>query len=469
MNSHLTTPDLNPDAAASSWERTITNIRSNRGYGLLAFSLFDQLYVNLSGSMEAASTIKGSFFYPSADVAWQFTDLIDSEILSFAKLRIAWGKVGIQPSPYRFSTLASTGFEAFGGSFLIDNTKGNENLRPEIKTEWEIGTNLRFFENKLGLSITYYSNKTKDILFAVKANPSSGYSFNYKNAAVISNKGFEIDLTGKIIDKKDLQFSVFANFNNNKNLVVDIAGAETVDIGGTSKAVKGYPMSSFHLPGTLRDEDGEMILDDNGYPQLDKVRRVIGDPNPDWRGGLGFELKYKNFDLSVLFEHSQGGEYINRTRIVLYGFGVHQDVANEVTLTQDMVNIKGQLFTAGTTVRGNIGNFGAGDVLLDESWYRGIGGGLGFNKVNDLFIEDATWTKLRNITIGYTLRNVKVLKKLSLSSVRVSVTGRDLILWANLNGVDPESNNYGVSNASGMNYFNNPGTRSVLFNLQVNF
>ena len=125
-----------------------------------------------------------------------------------------------------------------------------------------------------------------------------------------------------------------------------------------------------------------------------------------------YEVITKNFDLSVLFEHSHGGEYINRTNIVLYGFGTHQDVSNEITLTEDLVNHKGQVIAAGTTVRGNIADFGAGNVLLDESWYReSIGGGLGFSKANDLFIDDATWTKLRNVSLGYTFDKVQITNK----------------------------------------------------------
>jgi hypothetical protein len=172
----------------------------------------------------------------------------------------------------------------------------------------------------------------------------------------------------------------------------------------------------------------------------------------------------------MLFEHSQGGQYLDRTRIVLYGFGKDQAVSNEITLTKALKNANGQIIPAGTTVRGNIANFGGGDVLLDESWYReSIGGGLGFNKANDLFIEDATWTKLRNVTIGYTFKNVNLSSKFGFKSIRVSVTGRDLILWTKVKGVDPETNNYQASLVSGMNYFNSPGTRSVLFNLDVNF
>nr|WP_319997978.1 SusC/RagA family TonB-linked outer membrane protein [uncultured Draconibacterium sp.] len=470
VNSRLQSTALAGGAPeATSWNKTINHIRSNRGYGVLTFSLFDQLYITTSGTVEAASSIKGNFFYPSADLAWQFTDFIESKLLSFGKIRASWGKVGIQPAPYKFQTLATAGLSDFGGAYAFDSEKGSKELSPEIKTEWEVGTNLRFIEDRISLDFTYYNNETTGILFAVKTNPSSGYSFNYKNAATMSNKGIEIDLGGRIIDQKDFQVKLNTNFNRNRNNVDDIAGAETVDTGGTSKIVKGYPVSSFYMPGTLRDDNGEMILDANGFPQLDTDNRVLGDPNPDWRGGLGFDVNYKNFDLSVLFEHSQGGDYINRTNIVLYGFGKHEDVSHEVTLTEDLVNHSGEVIPAGSTVRGNIEDFGGGNVLLDETWYRqSIGGGLGFSKANDLFLDDASWTKLRNLTLGYTFNKVNITQKFAIKSLRVSVTGRDLFLWTKVRDVDPETNNYGVSIVSGMNYFNNPGTRSVLFNLQLN-
>ncbi len=470
VDSRQPVTDLNPDDAATTWNRNISQIRTNRGYALLNLSLFDQLFINTSATVEASSTIEGAFFYPSVDVAWQFSDLFGNEDNDafFGKLRASWGKVGIQPGPYRFETLTTTGFNDFGGAYLVSDTQGNRNLRPEIKTEYEIGADLRFLKNRLSLGITYYANEIDDILFEVNTNPSSGFNNSYRNAGIIENKGWEVDLTAKIIDNNDFKLSVNSNFSNNKNLVVDIFGAETVDIGGTSKAVKGFPMSSFYLPASVLNPDGTRALDANGFPEVDTRDRVIGDPNPDWRGGAGMQLNFKGFDFSFLFEHSQGGEFINRGRIVMYGFGTHADVGNEVTLTEDLVNVDGNVFTAGTTVRGNIADFGAGNVLLDESFYRTRGGGLGFNKLNDLYVEDATWTKLRNVTLGYTFDR-KRHPNLPLKTLRVAMTGRDLILWSKIIGSDPETSYYGISNASGMDYFTNPSTRSILFNVVATF
>ncbi|MDO4163519.1 MAG: SusC/RagA family TonB-linked outer membrane protein [Bacteroides sp.] len=469
VDTDIVSSSLSANASASTWTKTLTQIRSNRGYAIIDLELYDQLYITLTGMQEAASTLVDSYFYPSADIAWQFTKNIDSKILSFGKLRASWGKVGTQPDAYKTQTLATTDYSSFGGSYAVSSERGNSHLKPEIKTEWEIGADLRFFKNRLDLKMTYYQNHIKDLLFDVELNPSSGYSTNYSNAGKMQNKGFELEASYLIFDKKDFTWSANLNFSKNKNKVTSLGGTGIVTIGGSSVALEGYPVGVLYRPGSLRDENGNLVLDDNGFPQLATSNLVLGDPNPKWRGGLGMDFSYKNFDFSFLFEHSHGGRFLNRTMITLYGFGTHEDVSHEITLTEDLKNYKGEVFTAGTTLRGNVHNFGAGNVLLDESWYNGLGGGLGTSKSHDLYMEDNTWTKLRNITLGYTFKSAWLKKKTQLSSIRLSVTGRDLICWNNLTGIDPESNNYGVSNAQGMDYFSSPATRSVLFNIQITY
>lgn len=470
VSTSLISSSLSSSASASTWTKTQKHIRSNRGFAIVDVELFDQLYLTASGMQEAASTVSKTYFYPSMDAAWQFSKLIPtSDILSFGKLRLSWGKVGTQPEAYKTQTLAVTTNSSFGGSYAVDSSKGNDDLKPEVKTEWEIGADMRFFRDKLNLKMTYYSNVINDLLFDVEINPSSGYSTFYDNAGKMRNRGVELELGYNIIRTRDFTWDASLNFNKNENKVLSLGGTGIVSIGSSSVALEGYPLGVLYRPGSLKDEDGNFILDVNGFPQLSTGNVVLGDPNPDWRGGFGMDFKYKNFDFSFLFEHSQGGVFLNRTQLTLYGFGVHQDVANEVTLTQDVKNYKGQTFTAGTTVRGNLYDFGAGTVLLDESWYNGLGGGLGVNKCNDLFVQDNTWTKLRNVTLGYTWNSAWLKQKTLLNSIRFSVTGRDLLLWSDLVGIDPESNNYGVSNAQGMDYFSSPATRSVVFNVQLNF
>jgi TonB-linked SusC/RagA family outer membrane protein len=455
----------------SDWNKTITHTRSNRFYILTDFELFHQIYFSSTGMWEVASTIPKTYFYPSSNISWIFNNYIHSNILSFGKIRASWGKVGNQPEPYKNKTLATTVNSAFGGSYAVNSEEGNNNLKPEIKTEWEVGTDLRFFNDRTSVKLTYYKNNIKDLLFDESLNSSTGYSTKYANAGRMENHGIEADISCDIIKNKDWDINIGANFNNNKNKVTSLGGTGIVSLLGSSSssyAVVGRPMGALYRPGSLRDSNGKLILNSNGFPQLDPSgSKYIGNPTPEWRGGITLNINYKKFDFSIQVDHSQGGKFLNRTLITLYGFGTHRDTAHELTLTKDLYDYAGILYKAGTTVRGNLGNFGGGDVLLDESWYNGIGGGLGTNKVNDLYMKDNSWTKLRNISIGYTLENEWLRTKARLKSIKLSVTGRDLYTWSKQIGIDPESNYYGVSSAQGMDYFSSPTSKSVLFNIQI--
>nr|WKN36387.1 SusC/RagA family TonB-linked outer membrane protein [Tunicatimonas sp. TK19036] len=482
----LPTTDLNSSNEVSSIENQKRFIRSNRLYTVLNFGFFDQVFFNASGTLEAASSVKGEFFYPSFDVAWQFTELDglqNNEILSFGKLRASWGQVGVQPLPHRFQTLAEGGFtystyddglsiSQFGGGFRVDDDKGNNGLTPEIKTEWELGTDLRFFGSRLGLAMTYYQNRIEDLLFQVATTPSSGFLSEYTNAGSMENRGFEAELDYDVVQTDDFNLNVYANFNNNENEVTSLQGTESVDLTTqsiSSRAVESYPLGVLWGTRALRDDNGNFILDDNGFPSIAPTQGVIGDPNPDWRGGLGFRASYKGVRLNVLFEHSQGGDFAERTRFILQNFGTHADVGNEITLTQDLVNVAGDVIPAGTSVRANIRDYGAGPVLLDEAWYTGRGAGFGDGVMNEFAVSDATWTRLREVSLGYTLTSNWLQNTVKLSSVEFAVTGRNLVLWTDILGIDPEVNQFGVSNGFGIDYFTNPSTRSVLFSINITY
>ena len=458
-------------------------IRSNRGYGILSFDLFKQVFLNVSGTQEAASSIQGTFFYPSADLAWQFSDLIpQNNVLSFGKLRLSYGQVGVQPLPYRFGTTYETfsystyddalDINEFGGGFRLNDDQGNPNLKPEIKTEFEIGTDLRFFRDRLTLGATYYKNEINDILLAVNLSPSSGYLSRYANAGRMENRGLELDFNLATIKKDNFSLDLYGNFNNNRNKVLDLAGVDRVALSSqsiTSNAIVGQPLGILFGSRAARKPDGSLDLDENGFPKLDPEQGVIGDPNPDWRGGLGLRGAFKGLSFNVLFETYQGGDFAERTRFVLNSFGTYDDTEQEVTLTKDLKNAAGKIFPAGTTVRGNIGNYGAGDVLLDEQWYTTLGGGLGGSAINEFSITDGSWTRLREVSLGYSIGGAKFRNATKLGSIDLSVSGRNLQLWTKVKGIDPEVNQSGVDNAFGIEYFTNPSTRSWVFTVKINY
>ena len=486
VNARKQTTDLNTAAESSSIGNSKTNLRSNRAYGTLGFDIYDKLFVNVSGAVEASSTVSKNFFYPAVDVAYQLITptRLQGSVLSFAKLRASWGKVGIAPPSHAAQTLAEGGFSystysdplsigLFGGGFRLDDDRGNPDLEPEIKTEWEIGTDLRFFQDRLTLGMTYYQNEIDGIIIRTDLTPSFGYDTQISNAASMENKGFEWDLDYTILSNSDLNFGIYANWSTNDNVVTSLAGTETIDLSGgsvSSRAIAGQPLGVLHGSGSQTDASGNFILNDNGFPLLTPSPIVLGDPNPDWRGGLGLRLNYKGFSVNALLEHSQGGVFMPRTLHVLNRFGTTAVTATRQTLSEDLVNYSGNTIPSGTVVRGNIANFGGGNVLLDETWYRtGIGGGFGDNQAYNFSLFDATFSRLREVSLGYTLSSDALTEKTHLGSITFSVSGRNLFLWDDIPGIDPEINQTGVGNGLGLDYFTNPSTRSVLFTISVNY
>ena len=486
VDSQKPTTSLNSAAEATSFGNYRTFRRSNRGYGVFKFDMYDQLYIEASAGLESSSTIKGSFFYPSLDAAWNFTkSAVQSSLLSFGKIRASWGKVGVAPSPHQMQTLAEGGFsyssysdpieiDSFGGGFRLDNNLGNPNLVPEIKTEWEIGADLRFFDNDLTLGFTYYDNVIDGILLDVNLAPSSGFSTQYGNFGAMTNNGLELDLGWKAIKTQDVKLSTSINWSTNTNEVTDLYGTETINLSpgasASSRAIVGQQLGVLFGTGSQTNPDGSFLLDENGFPQITPSPVILGDPNPDWRAGLGFNLDYKKLSLNVVVEHSQGGDFMPRTLWVLHRFGTTTATSNRTTTTQDLRNHDGDLILSGTTVRGNVQDFGGGNVLLDENWYRtGIGGGFGDNQAYNFGVYDATFTKVRELSLSYLIDNDNLNSLLGLDNIRLTATGRNLININNVPGIDPETNQYGVGNALGLDYFTNPQTKSVLFSAAFNF
>ncbi|MBS1566100.1 MAG: TonB-dependent receptor, partial [Bacteroidetes bacterium] len=482
--------DLNNTTPANlSVNDAFLRTRTNAGYASAGVSLYDQVFVNGSGRVEAASTFgaaNSSFFYPSADIAWQFSRLHlfdNSKVFSFGKLRASYGVVGIQPQAYQTTTnfVSGTYTESFWnpyldpglygtGSYVQSGNKGNANLKPERKQEVEMGADLRFFDNRIQFSATYYRNKTIDALINIPQASSTGYNFLYANAGVIQNRGVELDLSYALLRKKDFSLNVDVNWTRNKNKVVNLNGAGSIVLGGasgvSSRAVEGYALGVLYSIPWLRDNKGNIVLDANGFPKPDVTSAVIGDPNPDWRGGIGVTVKYKQFSLNALLERSQGGKVIDGTEAVLLDYGTSKTTEKESTASTALKRYDGSTIASGTTFRGSIHDFGAGNVALDQSWYTGPGGWFG--NVGEQFVKDATWTRMRELTLAYTFTGAALKKRLGVSSIILEVSGRNLFLISNVNGFDPDTNVSGSTSGRGVVYFDNPPTRSYLFTARIN-
>ncbi len=470
--------------------RTTTHRRMGRLYSTLNLGFFNQVFLNASVAGESGSTFgsqtKSTFYYPSTDIAWQFSQLpflSESKVLSFGKLRASYGTVGVQPDAYRnTTTYVNASFSSWAnplsgsgygnGAYVRNATQGDPFLQPERKTEWEIGADLRFINNRLTVGFTYYQNEIKNLLLNVATAGSTGYTSKYTNAGSMSNKGWELEMNYNLLNKGGFVWNVFGNLSGNINRVTDLAGTDIITLGGFSSTAStvakvGYAMSSLYGGVYQRTEAGALQLNANGFPTIAPQFGVIGNPNPKYRGGFGTNMSFKKITLNVLFETSQGGDFYTGTKGVLYNFGTHADVGNEVTLTKDLKNYAGKTIAAGSTVRGNIQDFGAGPVLLDQSFYTSIGGG--FSTLVEQFVQDASWTRVRELSLGYSLTSPKFRQKTKLQSVDLTVTGRNPFIWTNIVGIDPETALNGAGNSRGQDYFNSPNTKSLLFSLKINY
>ncbi|MCE7067024.1 SusC/RagA family TonB-linked outer membrane protein [Dyadobacter sp. CY326] len=488
-----TAPDILTNALNSNLTANNYNslIRTYAYYAQAELQAYNMLFLTLTGRNESASTFgsktKNSFFFPSAALAWQFTKLsaLDhSTFLSFGKLRVTWGQVGIQPQPYQnFTTFGPASYgdtftrgiasasALYGGGYVRSTTAGNDLLRPERKSESEIGVDLRFLNNKITFSATGYSNRTKDVILALNVPSGTGYTIRNVNAAALSNKGLELDASANLLSKGDFNWNLSANFSLNRSNVISLAGASVYTLPDSymqnSSLIPGQPFGIFYSTDFLKNESGAYALDANGFPQAGTQNEIIGDPNPKWRGGLGSTFAYKNLSLFVLFDRIAGNDFFNGTRGSLYNFGTHDDQGHTVIAPAGgLKDVNGNTIAEGTAFQGQIKDFGAGPVAINQAWWQGRGTASTSASYKQ-FVEDASASRLREITLTYSLKSAAFRRFTHLSNVDFSLTGRNLVLWTKYTGTDPEVNISGAGLSRGQDWFTNPNTKSVLFSVRI--
>jgi len=488
-------PDILTNAVNSNLSANNYNslIRTYGFYAQADVEAYNVLFFSFTGRNESASTFgsktRNSFFFPSAAVAWQFSQLglfSNNSFFSFGKLRLSWGQVGIQPQPYQnfnsfnaatyrddFTSGLSGISPTYAGGYVRSTTAGNEFLRPEIKTETEIGLDLRFLKNKITLTATGYTNRTRDVILPITLPAATGYTTLNSNAAELQNNGIELEINIDILTQQKFKWNVSANFSKNKNKVVSLAGAKAYTLPDSfiqnASLIPGQPFGVFLSTDFVKDKGGQYVLDANGFPKAGTDLEVIGDPNPDWRAGLGSTFSYKHLSLYLLFDRVQGNDFFNGTRGSLYSFGTHGDQSNTVIAPAGgLKDVNGTVIPAGTSFQGEIKNFGAGPVAINQAWWQGRGSASNTASYRQ-FVEDASASRLREVTLCYGINKIKLFKNTQLSNIDFSITGRNLFLWTNYSGIDPEANVTGAGLARGQDWFTNPATKSVLFSILIKY
>ena len=500
----------------------ITNIRLESYFGQATLDIYDQLFLTAALRNDGSSTFSkqnARSWFPKVSLAWNATQYLgEQRLVSFAKLRGAYGEAGQEPNAYLTSltydgsTILSgivqgTGFtptyNGIGGLYTALR-KPADDLREERTKELELGFDVGLFNDLSDLSFTYYDARTEDVILDIPLSPSTGFFRQAQNAAALRNHGIEATLNVRPFKTPTMSWDIGLNFGKNISRVTDLlAGLDFTPVDNRSNPInvliKGQPVGVFYQTAMARcgispggvgavaagvDLDvvcagkpkGALYLGANGFPVRDPNDRVLGDPNPDWTGGLNSSFSWKNLTVSGLLDVRRGGDVANTTQGALYSYGTHKDTENRATcptLTTCTGNEKSfgsKGWFAGPVVGPGVdATTGTGRLVpIGQNWYTGIGS-CNFGLNYEVCMEDGSFVKLRELAVAYSLGNEFVRNRLGLSTVDLRLAGRNLATWTNYTGYDPETNLGGaIQNTRGQDYFNNPQTRSFVLSLTLN-
>lgn len=465
---------------------TINRKRLYGVFGAFDFNYADFLFLNLTARNDWSSILPendNTFQSYSASLGFAITELpsmTQNDILSYAKLRASYGKVGndggtgfIYSTSNYFNSASNGGdgfitavdFPAFGtNAFERDIQLGNATLKPEKTTTWELGAELKFLRNRIGIDLNYFDSKSEDIIIAVDLPAATGFTNVVQNAGVITNKGWEILLNLGVLKTNDFSWDIDVNFTDLKTEVVELAeGIEDIGLNGFTSTsvdvVPGMPFSVIFGDGFQRDDNDNLLIGPNGWPLAEPTKKVLGDPNPDYTAGVRNTFVYKGISLSALLDIRQGGDMWCGTCGIMDYFGTSEQSATE---RNDVVVFEGVL-ADGTP--NNIPVALANPADGSNAYYRVR---YGFGGITEMNVYDASWVRLREVTLGYSLPS-SVFANSFLEGARISLTGRNLWLKTDYPGIDPETNLTGASNGYGLDYFNMPNTKSYVATVNLSF
>lgn len=475
----------------SSENARVTSAKESRKlYGLYntsTLSYDDQLYLTTNIRNDWYSTLpkeNQSVLYGGVNSSWIFTNTFPNikNVVSYGKLRAGYGETGVDTDPYQVSSvfvagsIDNQGFQSLDfplngvNAYEVGNRAANPNLKPEIRKEFEIGTELSLFKNFVNVDFTYYNAKVENQILSLPLAPSTGYTSQTANVGTISNKGIEALVTFNIFKGKNNGFAWSTSFNySDSNTILEKLDPrlDQVVLGGLSTTSfigrEGQPIGLIFGNVPLRDPDGNIVVDANGIPIASPDKEVYGDTQYDYTLGIGNTFSYKNITLDFSFDIRQGGLMFSRTADITRFTGnsittIYNDrepfiVPNSVMKETDS--------SGNVTYYPNITPI---DSEHQDDYYRA-------DALNRENVIDKSFIKLREIVLSYNLPS-KFLKGTGINGFSLSIIGRNLFLWTPESNqfIDPETSTFGTDLAGQFGEFSaNPSTKSLGFSLKANF
>lgn len=465
----------------------------NSLYGSAGVSWKNKLFLDVTGRNDWSSALtlpedlkslgkeQNSYFYSSVALSAIISDMITlPSVFSFAKVRASFAQVGNDTDPFAFTQTYNRS-DPYGAAQVYEETSrlSNLNLKPEISSAYEFGTDLRFFQNRLGLDVTYYQSNTKNQILNIPLSNTSGYETRVINAGSIRNNGVEVMLNVTPVKTKNFSWDAYVNFSANRSKVIELSDEldnyVMADRSVSVEARVGQRMGDLYGIGFARvqssDPDapyydasrqytGQMVFAANGRPVATTEKIKLGNYNPDWLMGVGNTFNYKGVKLSFLFDIRQGGKLYSHTQTVGREGGIIKETLEGRADGYDITKEGNGVIGKGVAQKAD-GTFATNTTKVPvREWHSAWTGG---RSIAEGVMYDASFVKLRELQIGYTFPSFG---KGLIKGLNVSLVGRNLLLWDNVPHVDPENMSYSGGTAlPGIEYMSLPTTRSYGVNL----
>ena len=416
-------------------------------FGQMSLSWMDMLFLTVTGRNDVVSTMprgNRSFFYPSVSLGWIFTELPalkENHVLSYGKLRLSYAQVGQAGqfyNNYMYVPSYTGGMYVYTPiSYPLGGAKGyapyyvkfDENLKPQNTSNWETGIDLGLFKNRVRVEYTLSYHDVRNQIFDVPTAGTTGYQALRTNAGQMTTLSHELSVNASVIDHANYGLDLGVNFTKITNKVKKLAdGVESIMLGGfvepQVRAQAGYTYPNIYGKAFKRTEDGQLLLNANGLPQGTAASVNLGECTPDFNMGFNLRAHYKQLSLSATMDWQKGGCMYNGTLLTMNYFGASKASLpyHEGTMVAEGINeATGQKNT----------------VQVSKQQYY-----MAYNDVTEAGIFDTSFLKLRDVTLSYQFPKF--------AGINLSVYGfaRNILLWAKLPGLDPESSQ-GNGNMSG--------------------
>lgn len=451
-------------------------------FGLVQFNWDGYFFVDATMRNDWSSTLSlenRSYFYPSLNSTLVFSEMLENlgvlipRWFTFGKIRASFAQVGNSLDPYQLYNTYSIGRDPLGNTIAnIGNVLFDPNVKSELITSREFGTDLRFFQNRLGIDFTWYRQNATNQLINLPMDPLSGFEFRKINAGDIQNEGIEIMAHGRILQNPTgFNWNTQINFSRNRNTIVNLYGdIEKYFLGGYDhlriEAVVGGGYGDIYGSAFRRVTDetsphfGRLLLTSGGLPQTDPDRQLLGNQNPSGLLGITNSFSYRGINFGFTIDGRLGGQIFSSTLAYLQRLGLAAVTAPNGSREPMVVN---------GVIANTDGTFRENDVQITAQqywWTVAFTGNLGINEAN---IYDATSIRLRNINLSYDFPR-KWLAGMPIQGINAGVALNNVwLIRSHMHGLDPESVYATRSNAIGFENSAPPTSRIFLFNLNVTF